>query len=349
MAPTTTATWRVEGKGSFDNLKFDKSAPLPELGDHDVLIKIEAASLNYRDLIIPLGQYPFPLKDPVVPGSDGAGTVEEVGSRVTLFKKGDKVCTLFNQGHQAGYLRPAAMGTGLGGGLDGTLRRYAVFEEKGLVNMPKNLDFVEASTLTCAAVTAWNALYGLESRALKAGDTVLTQGTGGVSLFALQFALAAGCTVIATTSSEAKAKKLKELGAHHVINYKEDPNWGETAKKLTPDGEGVHHIVEVGGPSTMTNSLAAVRIEGVISIIGFVGGFPKDQPGFIEALQHTCTVRGIVVGSKLQFEDMNRAIEATDLKPVVDPKTFGLEQLKDAFNYMWDQNHFGKVVIKVSE
>lgn len=288
------------------------------------------------------------MKDGIVPGSDGAGTVEDVGSRVSLFKKGDKVLTLFNQGHQAGSLNPSTMASGLGGALDGTLRQHAVFEETGLVSMPSNLNFREGSTLTCAALTAWNALYGLESRSLKPGHTVLTQGTGGVSMFALQFAKAAGATVIATTSSAAKAEKLKELGAHHVINYKEDPNWGETAKKFTAGGEGVDHVVEVGGPVTMKQSLTAIKIDGVISIIGFVGGFTKDQPGFIDCLSNICTVRGVLVGSKLQFEDMNRAIEATNLKPVVDEKTFKLEELKEAYQYMWDQKHFGKLVVDVS-
>ena len=157
---------------------------------------------------------------------------------MTRFSTGQKVCTLFNQGHIAGYLTPAAAITGLGGALDGTLRQYAVFPESGLVLAPATLTPIEASTLSCAPVTAWNALYGLSDRALKPGDVVLTQGTGGVSIAALQFALAAGATVISTTSSAEKAKKLKELGAHHIINYKDTPNWGEEAKKLTPGGEG---------------------------------------------------------------------------------------------------------------
>ena len=157
---------------------------------------------------------------------------------MTRFSTGQKVCTLFNQGHIAGYLTPATATTGLGGALDGTLRQYAVFPESGLVLAPATLTPIEASTLSCASVTAWNALYGLSDRALRPGDIVLTQGTGGVSIAALQFALAGGATVISTTSSAEKAKKLKELGAHHVINYKDTPNWGEEAKKLTPGGEG---------------------------------------------------------------------------------------------------------------
>jgi len=177
----------------------------------------------------------------------------------------DKVVTLFNQAHLAGSVNPAILQTGVGGAVDGTLREYGAFDEQGLVHMPSNLNFNEASTLSCAAVTAWNALYGLESRALKPGQTVLTQGTGGVSIFALQFAKAAGATVIATTSSQEKADILKKYGADHVINYKETPNWGETAKALSPDGLGIEHVVEVGGPTTMAQSLKAVAIDGVIS------------------------------------------------------------------------------------
>ncbi|KAF2655570.1 NAD(P)-binding protein [Lophiostoma macrostomum CBS 122681] len=347
MAPTTTKQWTVTGTSGFDTLKWDEKAPIPQIGDKDVLVKIHAVSLNYRDLIIPKGKYPFPFKNDVVPGSDGAGTVEAVGSRVTRFKPGDKVVTLFNQGHIAGNIQPADVGTGLGGALDGTLREYGTFDEQGLVHAPSNLDMLEASTLSCAAVTAWNALYGIETRALKAGDYVLTQGTGGVSMFALQFAKAAGAKVIATTSSDKKAETLKKHGADHVINYKENANWGEQAKTFTPNQQGVEHVIEVGGPTTMAQSLKAIKIEGVISIIGFVGGFDKQQPSFLDCLNNICTVRGLLVGSRKQFEDMNRAIEANDIHPIVDEKVFELAQLKDAYEYMWDQKHFGKLTVKV--
>lgn len=347
MAPTSTKQWRVEGQNGFDSLKFNEQGSIPEVGDKDVLVKIQGASLNYRDLIIPKGRYPFPMKDNVIPGSDGAGTVESVGKHVTRFKPGDKVVTLFNQGHLAGSLNGKTIATGLGGAVDGTLREYGVFDEAGLVALPRNLNFLEGSTLTCAGLTAWNALYGLESRALKPGQYVLTQGTGGVSIFALQFAKAAGAKVIATTSSEKKAELLKKLGADHVINYKDDPNWGETAAQLTPNG-GVQHVVEVGGPTTMAQSLKAVAIDGVISIIGFLGGVQKDQPTFLDCLNNICTVRGVLVGSRLQMEDMCAAIEANDLHPVVDEKVFELQNLKDAYQYMWDQKHFGKLTVKVA-
>lgn len=164
----------------------------------------------------------------------------------------------------------------------------------------------------------------------------------------LQFAKSAGATVIATTSSDEKAKTLKSLGADHVINYKSDPNWGETAKSLTPDGLGVDHIIEVGGPNTMAQSLQAIKMDGVISIIGFVGGAKGEkQPSFLDCLNKLCTVRGLIVGSRLQMEDMVRAVQANDIKPVVDKKVFGLDEVKDAYDYMWKQQHFGKVCIKI--
>ena len=309
--------------------------------------------------------------DHVVPASDGAGVVEATGSRVTRFKTGDKVVPIFNQAHIAGPIdTETARTTGTGGSRDGTLRQYAAFDEQALVAMPETLDFKQASTLTCAALTAWNALYGLESKALRPGDTVLTQGTGGVSIFALQvgepeplskrrmdrntdgitqFAKAAGARVIATTSSDSKAQTLKQLGADHVINYKSDPEWGANAKKLSRRGLGVDHILEVGGPSTMKQSLQAIKPEGVISIIGFLGGGSKEQPSFLECLTHTCTVRGVLVGSRLQFEAMNAAIDANGIKPVVDEKVFGLEEVKDAYQYMWEQKHFGKLTIKIDD
>ncbi|KAJ5108096.1 Polyketide synthase enoylreductase [Penicillium angulare] len=340
-------SWVIENKDNgFDGLVY-KDAQIPKVGDNEVLVKLQAASLNYRDLIIPKGKYPFATKFPVVPGSDGAGEVVEVGSKVTGLKKGDKVATLFNQGHQYGAIDLPAAGTGLGGVIDGSLRQYGVFAETGLVKSANNLSAIENSTLPCAALTSWNALYGLKP--LKPGQVVLVQGTGGVSLFGLQFAKAAGAIVIATTSSAQKAEKLKKLGADHVINYKEDLNWGETAKKLTPEGAGVDHILEVGGSGTLTQSFKAIKFEGVISIIGFLGGVdPKTQPGVLDTLGHICTVRGVYVGSRALMQDMIRAIEANDIHPVVDEKVFSLDQAREAYEYMWGQNHFGKLAIKVN-
>jgi len=218
--------------------------------------------------------------------------------------------TLFNQGHLSGSLDLKSVQTGLGGCIDGTLREYGVFDEHGLVDMPQNLNYLEGSTLVCAGLTAWSGLYGLKP--LMPGDYVLTQGTGGVSIFALQFAKAAGAKVIATTSSAAKAERLRQLGADHVINYKETPNWGEEAKALTPGGVGVQHVIEVGGPGTMAQSLKAIKIDGVISLIGFVAAGGKEQPTFLDALSNFCTVRGLLVGSREQFEAMvSRMMQST--------------------------------------
>ncbi|EED21039.1 zinc-containing alcohol dehydrogenase, putative [Talaromyces stipitatus ATCC 10500] len=346
MVAKTIKQWTVTGdKKGFDELKLEV-VDFPKCGENEVVVKLNAASLNYRDLIIPQGKYPFPLGLPVVACSDGAGEVVEVGSKVRQWKKGDKVVTLFNQGHQYGPMTTLASKTGLGGVLDGTLREYGVFNENGLVRQPNNLSAIEASTLSCAALTAWNALYG--SKPLKPGQTVLVLGTGGVSMFGLQFARAAGAKVIATTSSDAKAEKLRKLGADHVINYKTDPNWGETARKLSMNGEGVDHILEVGGPATLKQTVKAIKYEGILSIIGFVGGENNvEVPQIVDALSNICTFRGVYVGSKEQMEDMVNAIEANDIHPVVDDEVFEFEKAKEAYHYQWDQRHFGKVVIKI--
>lgn len=237
----------------------------------------------------------------VVPGSDGAGEVVAVGSKVTRFEKGAKVVTLFMQTHYGEDLTEKALGSGLGGSLDGTLRQYGIFNENGLARIPKNLNYLEAGTLSCAPLTAWNALYGLKP--VSPGDWVLTQGTGGVSIAGLQFAKAAGAQVVATTSSSAKADMLKKLGADHVINYKENQNWGEEAKRLTG---GVQHVIEVGGSLTITQSLKAVGIGGVVTIVGWIGGMGEKGPDFPQLLASIATVRGIVVGSREQFEAMVR-------------------------------------------
>lgn len=289
------------------------------------------------------------MATPVVPCSDGVGKVVKVGSKVTEFSEGDRVATLFNQKHQAGPIRPAGMTSGLGGALNGTLREYGVFPELGLVRAPSNISNHEAATLSCAPLTAWNALFGIESKAVRPGDWVLTQGTGGVSLAAIQFARASGASVIATSSSDEKLEFLKKVGATHVINYKTDTNWGQTAKDLTTGKLGVDHVIEVGGPSTMKNSMLAVKPEGIITVIGFLGGFHAEgTPTTLDTLTHLCTVRGILVGSRQQFDDMVRAIETADIHPVVDKNIFSFEKAVDAYKHQWDQKHLGKVVIEVS-
>ena len=353
MVPTTTAQWTIRAKDGLDGLKLDRHAPIQPLGPMACLVKIAAVSLNYRDVAIPTGKYPLYFNDSIVPTSDGAGTVVAVGDNVRLHRIGDKVCTLFNQGHQSGRVTPAIRKTTLGSAVDGPLRHYAVYEETGLVPAPKTLSLLEAAALPCAAVTAWNALYGLSDRAVQRGDVVLTQGTGGVSLFAAQIAISAGATVIATTSSDRKAEQLEKLGVHHIINYKTNPNWGETAKQLAA-GEGVDHIIEVGGETTIAQSLIAIRSEGVISMIGFLGGLdkPKDasqQHGFGDFFRAVAIMRSVFIGSKEQFVAMNKFIDENDIKPVVDKNIFGFEQAREAYEYLLEQGHFGKVVIRVSD
>ncbi len=349
--PATSSRWILRpGKGNgFEGLEYQESSPIPQLGPRDCLVHLEAASLNYRDVAILQGNYPWAVKEDVVPVSDGAGVVIALGQDVREFRVGDKVCTLFHQGWQKGLLTPDKRVTTLGTYLDGVLRQYAVFPETGLVPIPQHLSTLEAATLPCAAVTAWNALYGLESRALQRGQTVLVQGTGGVSLFAMQFALAAGALVIATTSSAEKETKLKALGAHHVINYKTNPDWGATAKKLSADGQGVHHVIEVGGSSSMQQSLKAIRIEGLISLIGFLGG--KDAASassFADCLTTLSIVRGVNVGSKEQFLAMNDFMAANKIKPILDQNVFSLGQAKEAYEFLWSQKQWGKVVIKLA-
>ncbi|KAE8409807.1 hypothetical protein BDV37DRAFT_267473 [Aspergillus pseudonomiae] len=320
--------------------------PLPQVGGRGVLVKFQAAALNYRDCAIAKGTFPFAHKYPIVPVSDGTGVVVQVGPEVREFKEGDIVMTIFNQGHQYGDIDPYAASTGVGGTIDGVLRQYGVYDESGLVKAPRNLSALESSTLPGAALTSWNALYGL--RPVKAGQYVLVQGTGGVSVFGLQLAKAAGATVIATTSSEEKVKILKQLGADHVLNYRSNPNWGELARQLTADQQGVDYIIDIGGTDTLEQSLKCIKMDGIINLVGFLGASDKPQPGLLEALSHVCTVRGIYVGSRAMLKDMVRAFEANDIHPVVDEKAFTLEQGKEAFEYLAAQRHIGKVVVQIN-
>jgi NADPH:quinone reductase-like Zn-dependent oxidoreductase len=303
-----------------------------------------------RDNLVIQGTYPWKVKPNVVPGSDGAGIVLKIGKNVTRFQPGDQVITMLNQQHLGGSLDPKTMRYGLGASVDGTLRTVGAFDEQGLVAMPQGLSFTEAATLTCAGLTAWNALFGLQGRPLMAGQWVLALGTGGVSIFAIQFAKAVGAKVIATTSSNEKSKMLREiLGVDHVINYRKTPDWGVKAKSLT-GGAGVDLVVEVAGPSSLKQSVQSVKMDGIISVLGFVGGMESKEPlpSILECWMSLFTARGIWVGSRLQLEDMCRAIEGNPqkLRPVVD-KVFKLEELKDALGYLASGNHQGKVCIEV--
>ncbi|OJJ99724.1 hypothetical protein ASPACDRAFT_60558 [Aspergillus aculeatus ATCC 16872] len=341
--------WILEGQQGLSSLKLIDDKSVPSLGDHDVLVRIHAASLNHRDLAIAKGAHSLVINPNVVAASDGAGIVESVGPQVQVFQPGDRVCTyMVPHKPESEPVTFADIGSGLGQRIDGTLRPYAVFHQTALVKMPSSLSFVEASTLTCAALTAWNALFGLSSRAPKKGDVVLVQGTGGVSVIALQFALAAGATVIATTSSDTKAQRLQALGAHHVLNYRRNPKWGKSARQLTPDGKGVHLVVDVGGLSTVSQSLKAVRPEGVIAMTGLLGGAPDSNVNtLIDCLVNLCTVRGVLLGTREQFEEMNRFIEEHRIQPAIDERVFGFEEVEEAYQYMDEQRHFSKVCVRI--
>ena len=287
---------------------------------------------------------------PVIPGSDASGTVLAIGPKVTRIQVGDNVCTHILPHHIDGPFTPQKLKIELGGSIDGTLRSTGVFPESALVRMPKTLTFREASTLPCAALTAWNALMGLPGRPLKRGDYVLTLGSGGVSLFALQIAVAAGATVVSTTSSRAKADRLKALGAHHVINYRDDPKWGDTARQLTPEGAGFDFVIEVGGANTLKQSVAATKMEGILAVVGIVGGVQtegdaREVPSLLQAWLSCITVRGIAVGSRAQLEDLIDFVESSGLKPVVEDRVFGLSEVKEAYEFLSEQRNFGKVVV----
>jgi NADPH:quinone reductase-like Zn-dependent oxidoreductase len=323
----------------IDNLSLaDLETPRP--GPRDVLVKMRAASLNYRDYMTVQGTYNPKMRRPLVPLSDGAGVVEEIGSEVTRFKKGDRVCACFMQQWIDGPATKEKGNSALGGAMDGVLREYVAFSEQGLVHTPASLTDEEAAALPCAAVTAWHALF--EHTPLPPGAAILVQGTGGVSMFALQFALEAGFRTILTSSSDDKLVRARQLGAHETINYKTTPNWDELARKLT-GGEGVDHVIEVGGSDTVSRSLRAVRAAGVVSVIGVLSGVdPAVSP--VSLLMNSVRLQGIYVGSRAMFERMNRAIEFHRIKPVID-KTFPWSEIKQALRYMESQQHFGKICL----
>ena len=318
----------------------DRPDPKPQAGQ--VLVKMHTASLNYRDLLVAKGAYGAKTMQPIVPLSDGAGEVVTVGAGVTRVQVGNRVAGAFMQTFLAGELTLEKSKSALGGAIDGVLAEYVVFDEQGVVKIPAHLSYEEAATLPCAAVTAWNALVA--EGQLKAGDTVLLQGTGGVSLFALQFAQLMGATVIITSSSDAKLERAKQMGAAVGINYKTTPNWEETVWSLT-DGRGVDHVVEVGGSNTLSQSLRAVRYGGKIALIGVLTGTAGDVKTSAILHKHV-RVQGIYVGSRDLFESMNRAIALHKMQPVVD-RVFPFAAAKEAMQYLESGAHFGKVVITI--
>ncbi|MDQ0464379.1 NADPH:quinone reductase-like Zn-dependent oxidoreductase [Caulobacter ginsengisoli] len=328
----------VKSPGGLDRIVIE-DRPKPTAKAGEILVRVRASSLNFHDFAVVAGMIRTP--DGRIPMSDGAGTVEAVGEGVTRFKVGDEVLsTFFPNWDGGGPQLPRLLGVP-GDQADGFAAEYVAMPATAFTRMPRGWSFKEAATLPCAALTAWRALI-VEAR-IKPGDIVLTQGTGGVSIFALQLAKAAGCTVVSTSSSAEKLARLKDLGADHLINYKEEDKWGEAAMKLT-GGRGVNAVVEIGGAGTMAQSIAACGIGGHISLIGVLAGISGEVPTALAFSKNVC-IQGITVGSRQSQEEMIAAIEANGIKPVID-STFPLEGISAAFAHQMSQKHFGKICLE---
>jgi NADPH:quinone reductase-like Zn-dependent oxidoreductase len=324
--------------------------PMPQTTPGTVLIKVHAVSVNYRDLLMAKGLYNPKMALPRIPCSDGAGEIVETGEGVTRVAVGDRVCGVFMQRWLDGGLTADKSKEALGGDVDGMLAEYVVLREDGVVRFPAHLTYEEAATLPCAGVTAWNALHhgGDPARPVAAGETVLIQGTGGVSIFALQFASLLGARVIGTSSSEEKLARACSMGLAAGCNYRDRPEWAKWAVATT-EGVGVDRIIEVGGAGTLSQSLRAARVGGMIAQIGVLsGGAVTDALSLAPILHKQLRVQGIYVGSRAMFEQMNEAIAKAALRPVVD-RVFALGEARAAFQYMESASHFGKIVIRVAE
>jgi NADPH:quinone reductase-like Zn-dependent oxidoreductase len=330
--------WQIPSFG-IDSLEFaERQAPQP--GPGEVLVDIRAVSLNFRDLRMVQGLYNPKLKLPRIPCSDGAGVVRAVAEGVTAFKPGDRVAGIFMQNWLEGPLTAAKARGALGGDIDGTLAEQIVLKEQGLVRIPDHLSFVEAATLPCAAVTAWNALAAGD---VKPGSTVLILGTGGVSIFALQFAKMAGAKVLGVSSSDEKLERARALGLDAGLNYKETPDWDRWVHDQT-GGEGVDLVVEVGGAGTLGRSLRAVRFDGVVAQIGVLAQAAEPFPVPL-ILHKRVRLQGIYVGSRADFIAMNRAIVQAQLRPVFE--TFPWSETREVFRHMESGGHFGKMAVEV--
>jgi NADPH:quinone reductase-like Zn-dependent oxidoreductase len=330
---------KLKAPGGLENLKLaEEDRPEPKPGE--LLVRVRASSLNFHDDMVVLGK--IPSADGRIPMSDGAGEVAAVGDGVEEFKVGDKVVGTFWTHWLGGEMTSATKRDIPGDTIDGYARDYACMSASAFTKAPAGYTDAEAATLPCAGVTAWRAL--VVNGHVKPGDTVLILGTGGVSLFALQFAKAAGARVIATSSSDEKLEKLKRLGADALINYRAEPDWGQKAKDFT-DGRGVDHVIEVGGPATLKQSIAACRIGGHIALIGVLTGFAAEV--VIPALfSNQIRTSGISVGSRADQEDMIRAITVNCLKPVID-RSYPIQEIVAAFKYFESQKHFGKVCLEL--
>lgn len=331
----------VQDGWGLDHVQIvDREVPSP--GPGEVLVRLHAASINFRDWLMLQGRYNPRQRLPLVLGSDGAGVVEECGQGVTRFAAGDRVIPHFFRDWIAGQPTASELRTSLGGPLDGTLQEYFCAPEHAFVRTPEHLSDFEAATLPCAALTAWSAL--VSQGGLRAGQTVLVLGTGGVSMFALQFAQMSGAHVIATSSSDEKLAILRDrFGVTDTLNYRTDPEWGRAARRLS--GGGVDHVVEVGGAGTLQRSIQAVKPGGIIHLIGVLAG-ASEQLDLTGVLMRNVRIQGVIVGPRQDFEEMNRAISANALHPLVDT-TFALDDVSTAFEHLRDQKHMGKVVVEL--
>lgn len=317
-------------------------APVAPPKDGQILIRMRAASLNRRDIMVRKGVYPVGVDSGLVPLSDGAGEVVAIGNGVTRFKLGDRVAPAFFQDWESGRSSARSAPSSLGGGMHGVLSQYVTLHERGVVAVPAYMSFEDAATLPCAAVTAWSGL--MTHGRLQAGDNVLVQGTGGVSIFGLQLAKAAGANVILTSSSDAKLTKARELGAATGINYRSNVDWEKAVRAATKD-VGVHHVLEVGGASTLAKSIASLAFGGHIAIIGGLSSFGGDIPAFA-LVGRTASVTGITVGSRTEFEAMLAFMVRQRIQPVID-KAFEYFNAEAAYEHMESASHFGKIVIRI--
>ncbi|MDF2643155.1 MAG: oxidoreductase zinc-binding protein [Pseudomonas sp.] len=334
----SNTTIYVQEGGGYDRVIVGQSdVAAPQAGE--ITVRLHANSLNYHDFAVVSGMWG--PSESRIPMADGAGVVTAVGQGVTEFKLGDAVVSTFFPDWIDGVPLVEGFATVPGDGIDGYAREQVTARATSFTHAPVGYSYAEAATLTTAGLTAWRAL--MADGPLKPGDTVLVQGTGGVSIFALQFAKAAGATVIATSSSDEKLERLKALGADHLINYRKDENWGETARNLT-DGRGVDHIIEVGGAQTLQQSMQAARVAGHIAVIGILSGVAS-QLDIVPALIKQLRMQGVLVGSRTQQQDMVRAINANGLRPVID-RSFPLTDLVEAFKYQETNQHFGKICLE---
>lgn len=333
--------YQVESNWSRDNVRIgNRPVPIPAPGQ--IRVSMRASALNYRDLLIPERGYGKRMQElPLIMLSDGAGIVESIGPNVTRVKVGDRVCPIFYQSWISGAPNNERFRFSLGCEQDGTMADYLVLSEEGVVPIPAHLDNIEAATLPTAAVTAWRAL--VTEGGVKPGDTVLVQGTGGVSLFALQFAKMLGARVIMTSSSDDKLNKVRAMGADETINYVSTAQWGLRAREIT-NGKGVDHVIEVGGAGTLMQSLRAVRTGGTLSMIGVLAGSDPTIPLGQIVTRHI-RLQGITVGNRDDFEAMAAAIELHGIHPVVD-RIFAFEELHEALDYLSSGKHFGKICIR---